>query len=184
MPLFVIRMRNSLSLYANLRWRIKSLFEFSLFDIILMAGIFILIVLYVALVIRLKPSLKTKKESSEKDADSETPPQSPKEKPSEASPQPTKPLEKLPTYVEAREAPRVEIQTPKRTAPSSSEEALRMKELLIQRAKAAQKGGPPGCSYYFGFLGQLPKNTAIPDACLGCLKIMECLIKRPTNSET
>lgn len=178
------------TIHSNLRWRIKSLFEFSLFDIILMAGIFILIVLYVALVIRLKPSLKTKKESSEKDADSETLPQSPKEKPSEASPQPTKPLqtreraEKLPTYVEAREAPRVEIQTPKRTAPSSSEEALRMKELLIQRAKAAQKGGPPGCSYYFGFLGQLPKNTAIPDACLGCLKIMECLIKRPTNSET
>ena len=178
------------TIHSNVRWRIKRLFEFSLFDIILMAGIFILIVLYVALVIRLKPSLKIKKESAEKDADSETPPRSPKEKPAEVSPQPTKPLqtkdkaEKLPTYVEPQKAPRVEIQKPIRAIPSSSQEALKMKELLIQKAKAAQKGGPPGCSYYLGFLGELPKNTPIPDTCLGCLKIMECLVKRPTDSET
>ena len=171
-------------------WRIKRLFDFSLFDIILMAGIFILIVLYVALVIRLKPSLTSKKEASEKAAHVETSPQSPKGKPTEASTQPAKPLpikekvEKLPTYVGPREAPRVEIQKPMEAIPSSSQEALKMKELLIQKAKAAQKGGPPGCSYYFGFLGELPKNTGIPDACLGCLKIMECLIKRPTDSGT
>jgi hypothetical protein len=178
------------TIHSNLRWRIKSLFEFSLFDIILMAGIFILIVLYVALVIRLKPSLKIKKESSEKDADFETPRQSPKEKPPGASSQPTTRLqtkekvEKLPTSAEPPEAPKAETQTPKRAALYSSQEALRMKEILIQKAKASQKGGPPGCSYYFGFLGELPKNTPIPDACLGCLKIMECLIKRPTNSGT
>lgn len=33
----------------------------------------------------------------------------------------------------------------------------------------------PACTYAFGHLGTLPKNSKIPDECLGCIQIMECL---------
>jgi hypothetical protein len=31
------------------------------------------------------------------------------------------------------------------------------------------------CAYHFGFLRSLPKNSRLPDKCLGCQKIVECL---------
>jgi len=33
---------------------------------------------------------------------------------------------------------------------------------------------PPGCLHFFGYLRNIPKNTLIPDECLGCSKMMEC----------
>jgi len=32
-----------------------------------------------------------------------------------------------------------------------------------------------GCPHYFGYLTEHPKNTPIPNECLTCFKIMECL---------
>ncbi|MDI6847823.1 MAG: hypothetical protein QMD23_06835 [Candidatus Bathyarchaeia archaeon] len=37
---------------------------------------------------------------------------------------------------------------------------------------------PAKCVHYFGFLNTLPKNTAIPDECLVCPKILQCNIRR------
>jgi hypothetical protein len=34
---------------------------------------------------------------------------------------------------------------------------------------------PPGCLHFFGYLRNIPKNTLIPDECLGCSKMVECL---------
>jgi hypothetical protein len=34
---------------------------------------------------------------------------------------------------------------------------------------------PPGCLHFFGYLKNMPKNTLIPDECLRCSKIVECL---------
>jgi len=34
---------------------------------------------------------------------------------------------------------------------------------------------PSGCLNYFGYLRNMPKNTLIPDECLGCSKMVECL---------
>ena len=34
---------------------------------------------------------------------------------------------------------------------------------------------PSGCRHFFGYLRNMPKNTLIPDECLGCSKIVECL---------
>ncbi len=45
-------------------------------------------------------------------------------------------------------------------------------------AAAAQKQGrerPSGCLHFFGYLRNMPKNTLIPDECLGCSKMVECL---------
>lgn len=32
-----------------------------------------------------------------------------------------------------------------------------------------------GCQYYFGYLKKIPKNASIPDECLTCPKITQCL---------
>jgi hypothetical protein len=37
------------------------------------------------------------------------------------------------------------------------------------------KERPPGCLHFFGYLRNIPKNTLIPDECLGCSKMVECL---------
>ena len=39
------------------------------------------------------------------------------------------------------------------------------------------KTGVQGCPHYFGYLGKHPKHTPIPNECLTCIKIMECLSK-------
>ncbi len=39
--------------------------------------------------------------------------------------------------------------------------------------------GLSACPHYFGYLKKLPKNVPIPDECLGCLRIVECLHSSP-----
>lgn len=161
-------------------------------DILLMAGIFILLVVYVAILIHLKPSLKSKKSHEDADIESEIVQQSPEEEHAETSVQPTiipvkakETAEEPPKAIEPPEEPIAEFQTPKESASLPSKEVSKIEELITHKAKEIpKKAGPPGCSYYFGYLGQLPKNDPIPDDCLGCFKLMECLIKQSTNSKT
>jgi hypothetical protein len=45
---------------------------------------------------------------------------------------------------------------------------------------------PPKCSHFFGYLRKIPKNSAIPDECFSCPKMVECLsydISEQTMSE-
>jgi len=32
------------------------------------------------------------------------------------------------------------------------------------------------CLHYFGYLSKLPKNSSIPEDCLLCSKVVECLV--------
>jgi hypothetical protein len=45
--------------------------------------------------------------------------------------------------------------------------------------KETQSASPlksePLCTHEFGYLGTLPKNSKIPDECLGCSRIVKCL---------
>ncbi len=41
----------------------------------------------------------------------------------------------------------------------------------------------PECPHYFGYLRKLPRNVPIPDECLGCLRIVECLHTSPLLPE-
>ncbi len=167
-----------------------------------MGAIFTLLIIYVVILIRLEPSFKSQK-SSKGDTDSEKLKWNPQEEFVETSVQPTisaetkEPTEETPkTVVAAKivdtaktfdtlEGSKTDFQTPKEPILPQPAQASKMKELIDDKAKKTPKEpGPPGCSYYFGYLGELPKNTPIPDECLGCLKIMECLIKRSTNSTT
>jgi len=48
----------------------------------------------------------------------------------------------------------------------------------IEKPKMQEKKTPPSsrdCPHFFGYVRSLPKNTAIPDECLGCPWIVECL---------
>ena len=35
---------------------------------------------------------------------------------------------------------------------------------------------PTGCPHYFGYLKKRPKNTPIPEACLTCEKMIQCVL--------
>jgi len=35
---------------------------------------------------------------------------------------------------------------------------------------------PPGCNYYMGFLNNRPKSVEIPEECIGCVQIVNCLL--------
>ncbi|MGD8565908.1 MAG: hypothetical protein PVF96_06135 [Candidatus Bathyarchaeota archaeon] len=47
----------------------------------------------------------------------------------------------------------------------------------IIRSKKPEKKPSSVCLHYFGYLNTVPKNTSLPDNCLGCSRIMQCLAK-------
>jgi len=51
------------------------------------------------------------------------------------------------------------------------------------RQKGSEKGSsdsPKKCSHFFGYVRTLPKNTPIPDECLWCPSIVDCLTHEST----
>jgi DNA-directed RNA polymerase subunit RPC12/RpoP len=40
-----------------------------------------------------------------------------------------------------------------------------------------------GCQYWFGFLSQKDKSDSIPQECVECQKVMDCMLNRCYNSE-
>jgi hypothetical protein len=68
---------------------------------------------------------------------------------------------RMPQFAKSFEAPKVEDE------PS-----------LVEPSKLSS-AGHSACPHYFGYLKKLPKNVPIPDECLGCLRIVECLHSSP-----
>jgi hypothetical protein len=180
---------------SHVQWRSATLFEFSLYDVILMAGVFLLIVLYVALLIYLKPSLHTKrskglslepKTPTDTQPSQEEEPVEPPLKPITAI-EPDEALEETLASTEPVEEPEAEVETPEEPRPTLPTEVPEPEKAIAEEVEEPpRKRGPPGspgCTHYFGYLAEIPKNNPIPDGCLGCLRLMECLIKRPTESE-
>jgi hypothetical protein len=73
-------------------------------------------------------------------------------------------------------------------SPSTKGEDILKKEVSTQRilkeetagsveGGEKEKTGVQYCPHYFGYLGAHPKNVPIPNECLTCIKIMECLSK-------
>jgi hypothetical protein len=56
-------------------------------------------------------------------------------------------------------------------------ESIEGRETVSPVPVEIEKTDAHGCSHYFGYLGEYPKNTPIPNECLTCIKIMECLSK-------
>jgi len=42
----------------------------------------------------------------------------------------------------------------------------------------AQTGGSPECKNHFGYLGERPSKGQIPDECLTCREIVQCMLKK------
>ncbi len=180
---------------SHVQRRSATLFEFSVYDVILIAGVFVLIVLYVALLIYLKPSLRTEKPKDarlETTTQARTPPNQAEEfvepalKPITAI-EPEEYAEEMLESTGLSEAP-AEVEPSEEPRPVLPKEAPKIEKVITDEVEEPprQRGppGPPGCTHYFGYLTEIPKNTPIPDGCLGCLRITECLIKRPTDAET
>lgn len=45
-------------------------------------------------------------------------------------------------------------------------------------AEAAKEPGPPGCPYHLGYLRSRPRDSFVPDVCLSCPRILDCLHKK------
>ncbi len=45
-----------------------------------------------------------------------------------------------------------------------------------KKTEVSRNTQPSGCSHHFGYLKEHPRNTPIPNECLTCAKIMECLL--------
>lgn len=56
-----------------------------------------------------------------------------------------------------------------------SKETKKQSFLPAENKKIVEAPSPPGCPHYFGYLKNRPKGTPIPDACLTCKKIVQCL---------
>jgi hypothetical protein len=48
-------------------------------------------------------------------------------------------------------------------------------------AEVTKEPGPPGCSYHLGYLRSRPRDSFVPDACLSCPRILDCLHKEWLN---
>ena len=55
------------------------------------------------------------------------------------------------------------------------------KEAPVKPSETKEKG-PAGCPHYFGYLAQRPKDVPIPQECLICPKIVECMLKLTRSS--
>jgi len=55
-------------------------------------------------------------------------------------------------------------------------------EAPVKPSKKEEKGregeeSPKGCSHHFGYLAHRPKDAPIPQECLTCQKIVDCMLK-------
>jgi len=39
-----------------------------------------------------------------------------------------------------------------------------------------EENGQTKCAHHFGYLSELPKNASIPEECLLCPKVVECIV--------
>ena len=138
-----------------------SLLGLSLFDTGLMITIVTILVLYLIVLIKLKPSNEGKELLEAKLSKKNIPGALSTER--RSNPQTyNKPQEKS---VEKAEPIKVteSVEGPEPAPPPI-------------RNESSKETPNSGCPYHFGYLGEHPKNTPIPNECLTCVKIMECLL--------
>jgi len=134
----------------------------SLFDTGLMITILTLLVLYLIVLIKLKPSSEGKgilKANLSRKTILE---------------EPLSELQSNPQIYDEFQEESVET-----VEPTEEIESVEMPEPAPPPIKTeiSKETRNSGCPYHFGFLRDHPKNTPIPNECLTCTKIMECLLR-------
>lgn len=146
---------------------------------ILKVVIAIILVFYVALLVKLKPSKENKPPLNRYIETVRTPPVEQK--------RPEKPTTPVETKKITSEKPASPVKTQK--VPEEPTESIQTKAHVETEKNQKKKKGKQakrsfflfgetsfeGCPHKFGYLRTLPKNTPIPDECFGCPKILECL---------
>lgn len=131
----------------------------STFSTGLMIVVAVLVILYLVVLLKLNPSIEGRqipqkaRARAQKDVSKQRKLEEP---PTERRVKPT-----MFNEVEEETVEPIERQEPRFPAPVKTE-----------------KTGVQGCPHHFGYLGEHPKNTPIPNECLTCTKIMECLLGR------
>ena len=69
--------------------------------------------------------------------------------------------------------PRCLTKVPESRPQKSEEPSVSLKEMIKSPEKHEEK---VSCEHFFGYLGKRPKDTAIPEDCLTCEKMIECMI--------
>jgi len=62
--------------------------------------------------------------------------------------------------------------------PLEKEEEKKEKEEPAVVPLKKERKGPPGCNHDLGYLARRPKDVPIPQECLVCSKIVDCMLKR------
>ena len=63
------------------------------------------------------------------------------------------------------------------TQPQKEKEEEKKKEEPLVKPPKKEEKGPSGCPHRFGYLANRPKNAPIPQECLTCPKIVDCMLK-------
>ena len=134
-------------------------FALSLFDTGLLIVVVVFMLLYLVVLIRLKPSTVGEKTVTAKVV-------KPKVRQPFPTERPTNPVVHHENYEEPAKLVKP-IERPK------SVSTVPVKTMKNDSSKGPQ---PSGCPHYYGYLEEHPKNTPIPNECLTCTKIMECLV--------
>ena len=134
-------------------------FGLSLFDTALLVTIIVFMLLYLIVLVKLKPSTEgekaLKKESVKQNVRETFPPEQ---------------RDNSVIYYETREEPVERVEAIERPKPVSKV------PVETEKTEFSQATQSSGCPHHFGYLKQHPKKTPIPNECLTCTKIMECLV--------
>jgi hypothetical protein len=133
-------------------------FALSLFDTGLLIIVVVLVLLYLVVLIKLKPSTGGEKIVGTKSLKQNVR----KVSSTERRNNPVKYNESRKESVERGEA----IERPK-SVPTVSVET--------EKPEFSRNNNSSGCPHHFGYLKEHPKHTPIPNECLTCTRIMECL---------
>lgn len=57
-----------------------------------------------------------------------------------------------------------------------------MDSISVETSDTPVEQPPAECTHHFGHLKSLPKEAAIPDECLTCSKLLQCLVKKEIDA--
>jgi hypothetical protein len=166
-------------------------FDLSAINILLVAAVFALFIVFITVLMKLNPSTETKEKTTETEIKVERP------KTQQTSP--AAPRNQWPPPAKI-DVPRITGKPLVVVAPTTSEPSGQTKqenralmpartenrevfkpEKTVTPAKIESVPSRGDCLHQFGYLRTLPKNAPIPDECFGCAKIVECLVKAKPN---
>jgi len=162
-------------------------FDLSTINILLIATVSALLVIFIVVLVKLNPSTETKEKAIETEINVER--QKPllnstitqRNTPLANNDVPKiieKPLVSVsPTIGGSSAQTKQEIPTPTR----NEGRGVPQPEKIVAPPKTESASSRRDCLHQFGYLRTLPKNAPIPDECFGCTKIVECLVKAKLN---